>query len=1044
MKKIIEYFIKYPVAGNILIILLMVLGYLGLTQINSTLFPEVEPGYVTVTASYPGASPQEIETGVVLKIENNLRGMTGVKKITSTSMENYGVVVVELVSGYDQDVLLQEIKNEVDAISSFPSDMEPAQIKKVEWTATAVEMAIMGDVDLYVLKEQARKIEEDLLALEGITKVELSGFPDEEIEISFRENDLRAYNLTINEVAAVVYATNMDLTGGTIKGSDEELYIRSMSKEYYAADLEDIVIRTGSNGAQVLLRDVADVKGQWNEDPNLIFVDNEAALMVTINHTNEEDIIEISDMINTYAEQYNESNSVTQLKILRDNSERIDTMQSILLNNGAVGFLLVILFLSMFLNKRLSFWVAFSIPLSFMGMFLIASLAGITLNMMSLFGMILVIGILVDDGIVVAENIYQHYERGKKPLRAAVDGALEVLPAVFSGVLTTILAAGSILFIGGMMGQMFREMAIVVIAALSISLLECALILPTHIAHSKALTPEEKTSKVEVWLNKVMVWLREKIYLRILNKAIRNKAVTLSIVIGLFLVTLGGFAGGVIRMGDGGNEDTNQVKVSLTMPAGTPADITTAYLDEIEAHAVDVIKEFRALEGDYVVESLVMEVKSTTSGSVAINIVDSNEREFSSSDMSNAFMKKVGTIPEAEKVNFIEETRFGKPVSITLLSHDLDELDAATEDLKTELNQLSDLKNVEDNNELGMREVHIELNNLGLSLGIDLNTVISQVRSGFFGYEIQRLNRGQDEVKVWVRYSEDDRSSVGKLEDMRITTQAGESYPLSEIADLSYQYSVVSIKHHEGKREITVEADLMNQNANLTEIKSEINNVILPEIRSNYSNISVYLGGRDERQAELLGEIGTVVPIMLILLLAVIAFTFRSIAQTIIILLIVPLSLIGIGWGHFIHGVAVDMPSYLGIVILLGVIVNDSIVFINHMNNRLREGMTFIKSVLDAGKSRFRPIVLTSLTTIAGLSPIIISNNPTAGMVIPMAISVAYGLLVATLCTLFVLPTLLVSMNSIKRKWKKLTTGVEPTPEDVEQAVKELKAEQMM
>lgn len=1045
MKKLIQYFIKYPVAGNILIILLIVLGYLGLTQINSTLMPEVDPGYIVVTASYPGASPEEIETGVILKIENDLRGMTGVKKITSTSKENAGSVVVELTSGYDSDVILQEVKNTVDAISSFPSDMEPATVKKMEWTAEAIGFAVTGDVDLSVLKTTALDIEEDLLAMDGLSKVNLSGYPDEEIEISFRENDLQAYNMTLSEAASLIYASNMDLTGGTIRGEDEELYIRSMNKEYYAADMQDIVLRTGDNGAKILLSDVADVVGRWAEEsPNLVYVDHKAAVMVTVKHTNEEDIIEISDKVKEYVESYNADDGVIQLKILQDNSERIDSMQEILMNNGVMGFLLVMLFLSMFLNKRLSVWVAFSIPLSFMGMFLIASMVGITMNTMSLFGMILVIGILVDDGIVIAENIYQHYERGKYPLKAAIDGALEVLPAVFSGVLTTIIACGAILFIGGVMGQMFRELAVVVISALLISLLECALILPAHIAHSKALTPEDKQGKVEIFLNRIMSWTRDKLYMPLLIKAIHHKAVTITVVLALFIITLGGFAGGVIRMGDTQNEDVNHVTVNLTMPSGTPADITAAYLDSLEEKAFITAEIYQASNGEKAVESIVKSISSSTTGSIKINIIDSNERNFSSSEMTNTLQENVGSIPEAEKVNFVEESHFGKPVSITLLSHDLDELEAATEKLKLKLSELSDLKNVEDNNTQGMREVHITLNNLAYEQGLDLNSVMSQIRKGFYGYEIQRLNRGQDEIKVWVRYNENDRSSIGKLEDMRITTTSGLSIPLSEIAEMDYQYSVVSIKHLDSKREITVEADLKNPDAKLSEIKSEINNVILPDLRSEYSSLSVYLGGRDERQSELLGEIGNIIPIMIILLLGVIAFTFRSFMQTVIILLMVPLSLIGIGWGHFINGVAIDMPSYLGIIILLGVIVNDSIVFINHINNRLKDGMSFIESVTDAGKNRFRPIVLTSITTIVGLAPLIISNNPAAVMVIPMAIAVAFGLLVATFCTLLVLPTMLVSVNSIKVRWHKLITGEDISREEVEQAVKELQAEKMM
>lgn len=1044
MKRLIEYFIKYPVSGNVVILLILALGYFGFTNIRSTEMPQVDPGVVIISTAYPGASPEEIEQGIILKIENNLQGITGVKKVSSTSRENSGQVVVEITSGHDPDLILQDVKNAVDGISSFPSGMEPATVSKWEFRSRAIDVMISGPVDLGILKDKARQAEEDILQMGGISKLEISGFPDEEIEIAFREVDLLNYNISFTEAANAIKAANIDLTGGTIRGKDEELYIRTKQKQYYAAGLEDIVLRTSPDGGIVRLSDVADVRDRWAEQPNRVYVNGDPAVLVSVSSTTTEDIIQVTTAVKEYVDRFNAQNDVIKATVIRDDSVGIETMQSILLNNGVLGFLLVMIFLTLFLNRQLSFWVAIAIPLSFMGMFFLASTYGLTLNRISMFGMIIVIGILVDDGIVIGENIYQHFERGKKPVRAAIDGVTEVFPAVFSAVLTTIVAFSSMLLVEGVFGQMFKEMAFVVIATLAISLLEGALILPAHIAHSKALSPDRKPSRLEEKIKKITTSLRNNYYAPVLRLAIRNKALTIAIITGLFVITIGGFMGGIIQMGSGGYSNANHSTVNLEMPAGTPEAITLEKLDLIEQVAETVSARLNEQEGKTVVTSIVKKITSSSTGEISINLVDTRERSFSSSDFSDAVRSEVGVIPEALRVNYVEESHWGKPVSISILSNDLDDIDGAINDLKNELGQLSDLKNIVDNNEVGMREIKITLKDKAYLLGLDLQTVMGQVRSGFFGSEVQRINRGLDEVKIWVRYELDDRSSIGALEEMRIRTASGLSVPLKEIAGLEYERNLTTINHLNGRREVTVEADVINKSVDINRLKNEIQDTILPGIKAKYPSIQIYFGGRDERMQETFDSIKKILPSIMVLLFAVISLTFRSFVQAGLILSLVPLGIIGIGWGHAIHGQAIDMPSYFGVLALLGIMVNDSIVLINTLNRYLRDGMKFMEAVLQAGISRFRPIVLTSLTTMAGLFPLILTNDPNAQMTVPMAISVAYGVLVATLITLIVLPVMLVVINSVNRRVVRLRTGIMPSKEEVERAVREKKVEELI
>ena len=1038
MKSLIQYFIKYSTSGNVLILLLVVLGLVGFGSLRSTLMPQIDPGVILISTTYPGASPEEVEQGVVLKIEQGLQGLTGVKKLTSISRENAGVVTVELTSGVDPDIVLQEVKNAVDGINSFPSGIEPPRTSKWEFRSDAIEFMIYGELDLRQIKAEALLIEDQLLAIDGISKIDLSGFPEEEIEIAFRENDLATYGLTLAQAVGVIKSANIDLTGGTIRGDSEDLSIRTRQKQYYAEDLKHIVLKASDDGTILYLNDVADVTEKWSENPDAVFVDGKPAVLISVKYTSQEDIIVVANQVEAYLASYNLEHDLIQGQVLKNSADTVRSMQSILANNGLIGFILVLVFLSLSLNPRMAFWVALSIPISFLGMFGLAAIFDITLNRISLFGMILVVGILVDDGIVIAENIYQHHEKGKRRIRAAIDGALEVLPAVFSAILTTIIAFSTFVFIEGTFGQMFWEMAFVVMAALFISLIEGALILPAHIAHSKALARDRKPSRIEKKSTEYLAWAKDHLYAPVYKRALKNRVITLAVVTGAFLITIGGVMGGIIQMGGSSFENQTYSRVTLEMPPGTPQAVTDQTLDLLVKRGIEVGKYYSALEGKEIVTSVLKKQTATNAGEISVNFLDSRERDFLSTDFSNSWREKVGDLPEAERVNYVEASHFGKAVSISLLSDDIKVLEAAVEDFKIELKNLSGLKNVVDDNQQGMREIEVVLRDQALLMGLDIQTVMSQIRNGFFGSEVQRLNRGTEEVKIWVRYANSDRSSLGDLETMRIRTASGQAFQLKDIADLHYTSSLSTIRHLDGQRQVKVEADAKNQSVDLSSIKSEIDKNILPTILAKYPGITYVTGGHGERKAEALGSMAEILPITMILLFAVIAFTFRSFLQATILFMLIPIGFIGIGWGHAIHSVAVDMPSYFGVLALIGILVNDSIVFISTLNRNLKEGMSYFQSLYEAGLSRFRPILLTSLTTIAGLAPLIIANNPDAQMLVPMAIAVAYGLVVSTLSTLVILPVLLSISNELRRYWTKLKTGVKPSAEDVEAAVKEL------
>ena len=1046
MRGIITHFIKYPVAANVLILAFILLGTLGIFSLKSSFFPLSESRVISISVTYPGASPEEMEEGIVLKIEDNIRGLIGVERFTSVSSENAASISVEVLKGYDVDVVLADIKNAVDKVPSFPVGMEPPVISKQIFRTEAVSFVVNGDnISLFALKEFARQIESELRSIDGISQVEISGFPAEEIEIAVSEDELRAYNLTFQEVARAVSSTNILVTGGSIKTADEEYLIRVNNRSYYGNELDHIIIKAEPNGKKIRLRDVAIVRDKWNENPNRSYFNGKPSVRVQVNTTNSEDLIEVATSTRQYIEDFNLSHDGVHLDITRDASILIDQRTELLMENAVLGMALVLFFLALFLKPRLAFWVAFGLPISFLGMFIFAAQLGVTINILSLFGMIIVIGILVDDGIVIAENIYNHYEKGKSPVRAAIDGTMEVLPAIVSAILTTIVAFSTFFFLEGRVGEFFGEVAIIVILTLGISLIEALIILPSHVSHSRALSPAQKT----YWFNKhserLLVWMRDKLYGPYLKFFLNNKLLGFAIPITLLILTFGAIGGGIVRFTFFPQISSDRVSITLKMPQGTNERITDSLVNVIEEAAWFVNDEFteRQTGNIQVVESVVRRVgPGAANGSLNINLLPGEFRDFPASEIATAIGDKVGYIAGAESVAFGSGGNFGgKPVSVSLISNNLTQLKESKELLKEYLRNNDLLKDVADNDPEGIKEISLTLKDNAHAMGFTLNDVISQVRSGFFGFQAQRFQRGRDEIKVWVRYDKSERSSLKNLDDMRIVSPSGERVPLNEIANYETSRGEISINHLDGKREIRIDADLKNPKTSATDIMAQIRQDIVPVIQSNYPSVTPLFEGQNREAQKTGNSAATTLPIVIFLIYAIIAFTFRSFSQPLLLLMMIPFSLIGVAWGHWIHGFSINILSYLGIIALIGIVVNDGLVLIGKLNSYLKEGMSYDDALFAAGKSRFRAIFLTSVTTIAGLAPLIFETSRQAQFLIPMAISIAYGILVATVLTLVMLPLMLSAGNKFKVYWKWLMSGKKPTKEEVERAIIEQRNE---
>ena len=1066
MKKVINYFIRYHVAVNVVILAFILFGTLGVTSLKSSFFPLTESHIVQISVAYPGASPQEIEEGVVLKIEDNLKGLAGVERVTSVSRENSGSITVEVEKERDIDFMLLQVKNAVDRVPSFPTGMEPLVVAKQEQIRSTINFGLSGDnIPLLSLKKIARQVENDIRAMEGISQIEITGYPEEEIEIAVEESKLLAYKLSFTAVAQAVAQANIIVTGGRLKTDAEEFLIRANNKSYYADELTQIIVASQPDGTLIRLGDIAEVRDRFSETPNASFINGNLAVNVRVSSTNTEDLLSTADQIKAYIKTFNENRENLQIEILSDQSITLEERTKLLIENALQGMLLVLIFLSLFLNTRLAFWVAFGLPIAFLGMFIFAPIFNVTINVLSLFGMIIVIGILVDDGIVIAENIYQHYEKGKSPYRAALDGILEVIPPVVSAIITTVLAFSLFLFLDSRIGEFFSEVSIVVILTLVISLVEALIILPAHLAHSKALSKERKEPKTLVAkafsklrvINKLgdqmMQYMRDKLYSPLFEFTLKNRLLTMALFLAALFLTVGSIGGGVVRTSFFPNLASDRVQVTLTMPNGTNERITDSIISIIEQKSQILEQEFNEKYLAGTGKTLFINtIKTLGNGSsranLTLNMLPGEERPNSirANTVSSRLAELVGPVIGAESLVFGSGSNFGgSPVSVSLLSNNIEELKAAKNELKQILISNALLKDVTDNDPAGIKEITIQLKDNGYALGLDLQYIISQVRSGFFGVQAQRFQRGQDEIRVWVRYNKEDRSSITQLEDMKINLPNGERVPLKEIAYYSIERGEVLINHLDGRREIQISADLKDaQNTSATDIMSDLQLNIVPQIQAKYPTISASYEGQNREASKLSASLATAGIPILILIYMTIAFTFRSFSQPILLILLVPLSITGVAWGHWIHNFPLNILSILGIIALIGIMVNDGLVLIGKFNNNLREGLTFDEALLNAGKSRFRAIFLTSITTVAGLAPLLLEKSRQAQFLKPMAISVSYGIAFATLLTLIVLPVFLSYSNQIKVYLKWLSSGKFLPKEAVERAITEQKEEQKM
>jgi len=1031
MRKVVSLFVQYPFYANIFIAIVLIAGVMGFLNMKKSFFPESSEKEIFVMVTYPGASPKEMEEGITVRVEESIRGIAGIKEVNSTSSENFARIQITSTGEYDIDETLMEVKNAVDGITSFPVDAEKPVVYKQRSATFAMFMGLSGDADLLTLKKYADQIEYDLYGSGVMSQISVGGYPALEISVEVSEQNLLRYNLTFDEISRAIALNNLDISGGQIRSDEEEVLIRSRSRTVDPEKIAQIVIRANADGSKLRINDVGTVKMQFADVASQSFMNGQRSISFNIQKLPEEDLGDISEFCNNYVEEFNSKHTDAQMYVTYDFLEMLKARLNLLYKNGGIGLILILITLGLFLSIRLSFWVAFGIPASFLAMFILASLYGITINMMSLFGMILVIGILVDDEIVIAENIYTHFERGKSPKKAAIDGTMEVLPAVFTSVTTTIIAFSPLFFITGRMEWMM-EMAFVVVFSLAFSLIEAFFVLPAHLGSSFILrkqTRENTGKKIRNRLDKVLDFLRSKIYGRLLKFMIRWKYIFIFSPLILIILTVGFFGGGIIKATFFPSIPFDQFNVDVAFKPGAGEKQTLEFVKKFDeaiwAVDAELMEEFNDtnhfVNFTFVSTGAAFNGQETGShaGNVFVLLRDLEDSGTSSFDIVSRVQEKIGAVQEAEKFAVQGRNTFGTPVSISLLSKNLEAIESAKEELLMGMHQITALSNITDVNPKGKREIQLELKPKAYFLGFTQASLTTQIRQGFFGGQAQRLQQGKDEIRVWVRYPKSGRINIGQLENMKIKTPVGE-YPLSELAEFNIERGPVSIKHFNGSREVRIDADLVNPYDPVPPILEKIRADILPSILAKYPDVSIEFQGQQRDSDEAASQIVSYFSIAFALMFLLIIIHFRSFSQGLIIVMMIPLAWLGSAWGHGIEGIPVSMLSAWGMIALSGVIINDAVVFLAKYNSLLLEGVKVKEAVFLTGQARFRAIVLTTITTSVGLYPIIFENSFQAQFLRPMAVALAYGVFIGTGFILLFFPILILVLNDIKRflNWK--------------------------
>jgi hydrophobic/amphiphilic exporter-1 (mainly G- bacteria), HAE1 family len=1071
MKSLIQWAVRNSPAMNTLMIAGVVVGALCLMKMRREVFPEFDLEIILISVPYPGASPDEVEVGICQKIEEAVRPIEGVKYMTSVAQEGAGHVVLELHADIeDVQKVLNEVRSEVDRIPSFPLLAEEREVKQITMRRPVISVGIMGPEsddaasDLN-LRDVAERVREDLLQQPAVSQASIIGAREYQIDVEIPEETLRKYGLTLKRVADVIRRENVEIPGGTMRTDSQEVLLRGKNKRTVGADILEIPLVTAPGGVVLRVGDLGTVRDEFDDTITSISrINGRPGLVISIERTTNEDLLAMVADVKSYVAKTKLPPGY-EMKIWADESIEVRDRLDMLTRNGLQGLVLVFLLLAAFLELRLAFWVAMGIPVAILGTCGVLFFMDHTLNMLTSFAFLMVLGILVDDAIVVGENVYSHRQLGKSVLRAAIDGTYEVLPSVAASVVTTVIAFVPLLYVAGVMGKFLGVLPVAVIAALLISLAEATFVLPCHLAHepgsetllartrrwrsvmspglkhtlgnlfcglafvwSQFAYPFARLADFFAWVNVQTTRLLELVIHRVYRPSLRwaldHAAVTTCLALALLCLSLGLVASGKTPFNVFPQIDSKQIMARIIYPDGTPAAVTDAATARMEQVILGLGLKHQGDEGSVVrfvhrtvgqvsaPDAMTPDMRTAGShvGGVDVELADTQHRAVRSSELIAEWRKLSGDFPGAESVTF--GTRNfgpgGRPVEFKLLgkTSDMDKLEAAVEETKTKLGEYAGVFDVADDSRPGKWEFQLRVKPTAMAMGIPLADLAETVRASYYGEEVMRLQRGRHEVKLMVRYPQADRRSLADFEEIRVRTFDGAERPITEMADVNVERGYAEINRIDQLRSITITADVNEVMGNAYNIVQDLRTTFMPGLLKKYPALHVLWQGQQERTTESMDSLMLGLFIALVAMFVLLTVEFRSYLQPLMIMAIIPFGVIGAIWGHFLQGMEMTMFSLFGIVALTGVVVNDAIVLIDFINHRVQSGLDIKEALVDAGVQRLRPVFLTSATTIAGLMPILLERSFQAQIVIPMATSLCFGLLTATGLVLFLIPTM--------------------------------------
>ncbi len=1024
MRQIIAWFVENPVAANLLMLLFIVGGLISAFTMRVEVFPDAEPDLIKISISYPGASPQEVEEGVVKPIEEKVAGLAGIERITSTSKEGSGTILIEVIRGWNTNELLQDVKSTVDRITNLPEEAERPVVEKVIRRYPVISIAIYGSAPERTLKKVGEKLKDELEELPEVTEVRLYAVRPEEIHIEVPERKLERYHLTLLKLAQIIKQESFDLPAGKITTPHEEVLLRGKGKITQAKEYAKLPILTGPDGKTITLGEIARVEDGFRDDLTLAgYFQGKRAVIVQVFRVGDQNDLKISKEVQDFLEKFKKTLPVgVKAAIYFDTTSILKSRLELLLKNLGIGVIFVIITLGLFLHFKLAFWVTMGIPVAFCFALWMLPHFNVSINMISLFGFILVLGIVVDDAIVIGESVFRRRELGDPPFQAAIKGTLEVYKPVIFSVLTTMAAFYPLLLGTGVVGKVMRHIPIVVILVLLGSLLEALFILPCHLAETNF--DLNKKRKLDI-INQKLKEFVEGPFKKLLLHSLKLRYITVSLFLGVLIFSLSLALGGRVKTLFFPKVEADQIDCYLTMPASTPAEKTLEIAKRIEEAGRKVVPP-QAMKYTLTMLGVQMVTHGPRAGAkdigsnlaqITIRLKPPEQRKgISAVELAKKWRKAVGPIPEAESITFQSELfSFGKDVEVNLYMENQERLLKIVKELEHTLKKFPGVHDVSDNFVPGKREIQIKLKPLAYKLGLNLRSVAEEVRAGFYGAEALSFQKGRDEVRVMVRFPKSERTKLSTIYEMKIMTPSGKMVPLKDVAELKFTQSYLALHRADLKRVITVSANVDEKITSAKEIRKILFQKILPKFKAKYPELNYSMEGAGKEHKKAFKDVMKAFIFAMFLIYVLLAVPLKSFVKPFIIMAAIPFGIIGAFWGHVILGKPLCILSFFGIVGLAGVVVNDALILVDAIENLKKKKKTISQAVVEAVLIRFRPVILTTLTTFIGLVPIISEKSVQAQFLIPMAISLGFGVLFATFITLLFVPAAYLILEDLKK-----------------------------